>query len=69
MMRESVSHSVGSHPSLPGPSHPPQWASDGEEPPPHSTIRSDVSLIKEIEITNVIYFFEKKYFYVYFFVI
>jgi len=38
---------------LPGPSHPPQWASDGEEPAPHFSIRSDVSLITEIEILNV----------------
>jgi len=40
----------GSPPSLPRPSHPPQWALDGEEPSPHFSIRSDVSLITEIEI-------------------
>jgi len=44
-----ICHSAGSPPSLPRPSHPPQWASDGEEPSPHFSIRSDVSLITEIE--------------------
>ncbi len=45
-------HSVGSPPSLPRPSHPPQWASDGEEPSPHFSMRSDVSLITEKEMLN-----------------
>jgi hypothetical protein len=36
--------------SLPRPSHPPQWASDGEEPSPIFSIRSDVSLITEKEM-------------------
>jgi len=48
-----ICHSTGSPPSLPRPSHPPQWASDGEEPPPHSSISSDVSLITEIEMSKV----------------
>jgi len=43
-----ICHSAGSIPSLPRPSHPPQWASDGEEPWPHFSIRADVSLITEI---------------------
>jgi len=33
-----------------GVSHPPQWASDGEKLSPHFSIRSDVSLITEIEM-------------------
>jgi len=45
-----ICHSAGSPPSLPRPSHPPQWASDGEEPSPHFSIRSDVSPITEIEM-------------------
>jgi len=45
-----ICHSVGSPPSLPRPSHPPQWASDGEEPSSHSSMRSDVFLITEIEM-------------------
>jgi hypothetical protein len=43
-------HSAGSPPSLLRPSHAPQWASYGEEPSPHSSIRSDVSHITEIEM-------------------
>jgi len=45
-----ICHSAGSPPSLPRPSHPPQWASDGEEPSPYFSIRSDVSLISEKEM-------------------
>jgi len=42
--------SAGSPPSLPRPSHHPPWASDGEEPALHFSIRLDVSLIMETEI-------------------
>ncbi len=45
-----ICHSDGSPPSLPRPSHPPQWPSDGEEPSLRSSIRSDISLITEMEI-------------------
>jgi len=42
-------HSDGSPSSSPRPSHPPQWASDEEEPPPYFSSQSDVSLLTEIE--------------------
>jgi len=45
-------YSDGSPPSLPGPSHPPPWAPDGEEPPPDFSMRADFSLIKDIEMLS-----------------
>jgi len=48
-----ICHSAGSPPFLPRPSHPPPWTTDGEEPPPYTSIRSDVSLITEIEMLIV----------------
>jgi len=49
-----ICYSAGSLPSLPRPSHPPPWASDGEEPSPHFPIRSDLSLTPEIEILSLL---------------
>jgi len=49
-----ILHSAGSPPSKPRPSHPPPWASDGEEPSLHFSIKSDGSLITEIEVLFLI---------------
>ncbi len=48
-----ICYSDGSPPSLPRPSHPPQWASDGGKPSPHLSMRADVSLITEKEMLHV----------------
>jgi len=44
-----ICYSDGSSPSLPK-SFPPSWAPDGEEPPLHFSIGSDVSLITETDM-------------------
>jgi hypothetical protein len=43
-------YNTGSPLPKPRPFSPSPWASDGEEPTPHSSIRSDVSFITEIEM-------------------
>jgi len=48
---------AGSLPSLPRLSHPPSWASDGEELSLHFPIRSDFSSITDMEMVA----FPKRY--------
>jgi hypothetical protein len=43
-----VDKSLGSHPSSPRPSHPPPWASDGQEPPPYGQSVSKITTEKEM---------------------
>jgi hypothetical protein len=51
-----ICQSASSPSSLPGPSHPPQWASDEGEPSPHTSIMSDVSLITEEKMLTLCLF-------------
>ena len=46
----AIFNSTGSHPSSPRPCRPPQWASDGQEPSPHHSMRLNCSLITEREM-------------------